>query len=58
MMTEPGKLAASFGSELVGLISSEMQSRAKDLAKEQQILLKHDQARYRSEKAPSCIQDL
>ena len=54
MMTEPGKLAASSGSALVDLISSEAQSRAKDLVKEQQILIKHDQARYRNETIQAC----
>ena len=48
MMTEPGKLAASSGSGLVGLVSSEMQTRSKDLVKEQQNLMKHDQAGYRN----------
>jgi hypothetical protein len=48
MMTEPGKLAASFGSGLVGLVSSEMQTRSKDMVKEQQNLMKHDQAGYRN----------
>src|SRR5512136_2822395 len=54
MMTEPGKLAASSGSALVGLISTEVQSRAKDLVKEQQILMTHDQARYRNETTQAC----
>ena len=49
MMTEPGKLASASGSALLGLISTEMQSRAKDLVKEQQILMKNDPARYRNE---------
>jgi len=38
----------------VGLISSDMQSRAKDLVKEQQILMKNDQARYRNETTKAC----
>jgi hypothetical protein len=54
MMNEPAKLAAYSGSELVGLISSEMQSRAKELVKEQQILMKNDQARYRNETNQAC----
>ena len=54
MMTEPGKLAASSGSELAGLIISEMQSRARDLIKEQQIMMKQDQARYRNETIQAC----
>ncbi len=54
MMTEPGKLAASSGSMLVGFISTELQSKAKDIVKEQQILIKHDQARYRDETIQAC----
>ncbi len=54
MMTEPGKLAASSGSMLVGFISSELQSRAKDIVKEQQILIKHDHVRYRDETIQAC----
>ena len=54
MMTEPGKLAASSGSTLVSFISSEAQSRAKELVKEQQILMKNDQARYRNETIQAC----
>ena len=55
MMTEPGRLVASSGSELVGLIISEMQSRARDLIKEQQIMMKQDQARYRNETIQACM---
>ncbi len=47
MMTEPAKLAGTSGSGLVGIISAEMQSKAKDLIKEQQDMLKHDQTGYR-----------
>jgi hypothetical protein len=47
MMTEPAKLAATSGSGLVGMLSAEMQSKAKDIIKEQQDLLKHDQMGYR-----------
>ncbi len=54
MMTEPGKLAASSGSELVGFLFSEMQSRANDLVKEQQIMMKNDPARYRKETIQAC----
>ena len=44
LITEPGKLATSSGSDLVGILSGEMQSKAKDLIKQQQDLIKHDQA--------------
>jgi hypothetical protein len=54
MMTEPGKLASASGSALVGLISTELQSRAKDLVKEQQILMKNDPARYKNETTQAC----
>jgi len=54
MMTEPGKLASASGSALLGLISTEMQSRAKDIVKEQQILMKNDQARYKNETTQAC----
>jgi len=47
MMTEPARLAATSGSGLVGMLSAEMQSKAKDIIKEQQDLLKHDQMGYR-----------
>ncbi len=47
MMTEPGRLAAASGSGLVGMLSAELQSRSKELIKEQQDLLKHDQMGYR-----------
>jgi hypothetical protein len=54
MMTEPARLAAASGSGLVGLLSAEMQSKAKDLIKEQQDLLKHDQAGYRIKTIEAC----
>ncbi len=54
MMTEPAKLAATSGSGLVGLLSSEMQSKAKELIKEQQDLLKHDQTGYRNRTIEAC----
>jgi hypothetical protein len=47
MMTEPARLAATSGSGLVGMLSAEMQSKSKDIIKEQQDLLKHDQMGYR-----------
>lgn len=47
MMQEPAHLAAESGSALVGLVSAEMQSRGKELIKEQQGLMKHDQMGYR-----------
>lgn len=48
MVQEPVKLAAESGSALVGLVSAEMQSEEKALVKEQQDLLRHDQASYRN----------
>lgn len=54
MMTEPAKLAATSGSGLVGLLSSEIQSRSKELIKEQQGLFKHDQAGYRNKTIEAC----
>ena len=54
MMTEPAKLASTSGSGLVGLLSSEMQSRSKELIKEQQNLFKHDQTGYRNKTIEAC----
>jgi hypothetical protein len=54
LITEPGKLATSSGSDLVGILSGEMQSKAKDLIKQQQDLMKHDQAGYRSKTIEAC----
>jgi hypothetical protein len=48
MMQEPARLAAESGSALVGLVSAEMQSKGKELIKEQQDLMKHDQTGYRN----------
>jgi hypothetical protein len=42
------------GSGLVGMISAELQSRSKDLLKEQQDLLKHDQTGYRTKTIEAC----
>jgi hypothetical protein len=46
MMQQPASLAAASGSSLVGLLSAEVQSRAKDLIQEQQADWKRDQAGY------------
>ncbi|MDD1721733.1 MAG: hypothetical protein LUP95_07100 [Euryarchaeota archaeon] len=54
MLTEPAKLAASSGSDLVGILSSEMQSRAKELIKQQQDLFKHDKSGFRSKTIEAC----
>jgi hypothetical protein len=54
LLTEPAKLAASTGSDLVGVLSGEMQSKAKDLIKQQQDLIKHDQSGFRSKTIEAC----
>ena len=54
MIQEPAHLAAESGSALVGLLIAEMQSKAKDLIKEQQNLWKHDQAGYRTKTLDAC----
>ncbi len=54
MLTEPSTLAASSGSDLVGTLSGEMQSRAKELIKQQQNLFKQDKAGYRSKTIEAC----
>ena len=54
MLAEPAKLAASSGSDLVGILSGEMQSKAKDLIKQQQDLVKHDQSGYRTKTVEAC----
>lgn len=54
MVQEPPKLAAASGSELVSLISTDMQPNAKDLIKEQQNLMKQDQMGYRSRTIEAC----
>lgn len=57
MIQEPALLAAESGSALVGLLLAEMQSKAKDLIKEQQNLWKHDQAGYRTKTLEACRAD-
>ncbi|NPV61965.1 MAG: hypothetical protein HPY61_04930 [Methanotrichaceae archaeon] len=54
MMTEPGKLAAESGSGLVGVVSAEIQARAKELIKEQENLMKHDQTGYKNKTVEAC----
>ena len=54
LLTEPAKLAASSESDLVGKLSGEMQSKAKDLIKQQQDLMKHDQSGFRSKTIEAC----
>ncbi|MFZ0924960.1 MAG: hypothetical protein WCE82_10480 [Halobacteriota archaeon] len=54
MLTEPAKLAASSGSDLVSTLSGEMQSQAKDLVKQQQNLFKQDKSGYRSKTTEAC----
>ncbi|MDI6719838.1 MAG: hypothetical protein QMD46_09540 [Methanomicrobiales archaeon] len=54
MLQEPPKLAAASGSELVSLVSADMQPRAKELIKEQQNLLKQDQMGYRNRTIEAC----
>src|SRR5690606_4406485 len=48
MMQQPASLAAASGASLVGLLSAEMQSRAKEMVQEQQTDWKRDQAGYRA----------
>lgn len=54
MIQEPPKLAAASGSELVSLVSADMQPNAKDLIKEQQNLMKQDQMAYRTRTIEAC----
>jgi len=54
LITEPAKLAASSGSNLVGILSGKIQSKAKDLIKQQQDLIKHDQSGFRSKTVEAC----
>ena len=54
MLTEPSKLAAASGSDLVDTVSSEMQSRARELVKQQQDLFKQDKTGYRSKTVEAC----
>jgi hypothetical protein len=51
---EPANLASESGSALVGLLFAEMQSRMKDLVKDQQNVWKHDQAGYRGKTLEAC----
>ena len=48
LVQEPAHLAAESGSALVGLVSAEMQSKGKELIKEQQDLMKRDRTGYRN----------
>lgn len=48
LITEPARLAASASSDLVGILSAEIQSRGKELIDEQKDLFKKDQNGYRS----------
>ncbi len=54
MLAEPAKLAASSGSDLVGVLSSEMQSKARDLIRQQQGLVRRDQSGFRSKTIEDC----
>ncbi|HYA33679.1 MAG TPA: hypothetical protein VEG65_06780 [Candidatus Bathyarchaeia archaeon] len=54
ILTEPAVLASSSGSDLVAALSGEMQSRAKELIKQQQTLFKQDQSGYRSKTIEAC----
>jgi len=54
MITEPAKLAAPSGSGLVGILSAEMQSKAKDLIGEQRDLIMHDQAGFKFKTIETC----
>ncbi len=54
IMQEPANLAPVSGSGLVGLLLAEMQSRVKDLMKDQQNAWKHDQAGYRTKTLNAC----
>jgi hypothetical protein len=54
IMQEPANLASASGSSLVGLLLAEMQSRVKDLMKDQQNAWKNDQAGYRTKTLGAC----
>ena len=54
IMQEPANLASASGSSLVGLLLAEMQSRVKDLMKDQQNSWKNDQAGYRTKTLEAC----
>lgn len=48
LITEPARLAASSSSDLVGILSAEVQSRGRELIDEQMDLFKMDKDGYRS----------
>ncbi|MDQ1313358.1 MAG: hypothetical protein QG605_1897 [Euryarchaeota archaeon] len=54
LITEPAKLAASASSDLVGILSGEIQSRGRELIDEQKDLFKKDQNGYRSRTIEAC----
>jgi hypothetical protein len=54
VLQEPAHLATASGSGLVGLVFAEMQSRVKDLMKDQQNVWKQDQVGYRTKTLDSC----
>lgn len=54
MMQAPASLAAASGTSLIGLVSADMQARAKDLIQEQQTAWKNDQAGYRTKVLDAC----
>ena len=54
ILQEPANLASASGGALVGLLLAEMQSRMKDLIKDQQNVWKHDQAGYRTKTLDAC----
>jgi hypothetical protein len=54
MLTEPSKLAAASSSDVVATVSGEMQSRAKELIKQQQNLFNQDKTGYRTKTVEAC----
>ena len=54
MITEPANLAASCGSGLVGILSVEMQSKTRDLIREQQDLIMRDQGGFKFKTIEAC----
>ncbi|MGZ4940600.1 MAG: hypothetical protein ACXV5A_08565, partial [Halobacteriota archaeon] len=54
MISEPTKLASSSESDLVSTLSNEMQSRAKELIKQQQNLFRQDKSGYVSKTVEAC----
>ena len=54
MMQQPAGLAAASGSSLVGLILAEMQTRARDLVREEQTAWRNDQGGYREKILEAC----